>query len=97
VVRARRGADTEREVEYDEAIRSWRRNPDEEARIDYEVKWEDDEVFTWEQAEMFEGGGKEILEEFQAAEEELQRELAVEMGKKARGRGRPGSGRGKLG
>jgi hypothetical protein len=64
-----------------EEIRSWRRNLEEGGRIEYEVKWENDEVLTWEPAEMFTGGGTEILEEFQAADEELQRVLAAEKAK----------------
>jgi hypothetical protein len=70
------------EAEYGvEEIRSWRRNPDEGGRIEYEVKWENDEELTWEPAEMFTGGGTEILQEFQAADEELQRVLAAEKAK----------------
>jgi hypothetical protein len=75
-------AKSQPEAEYGvEEIRSWRRNPEEGGRIEYEVKWENDEVLTWEPAEMFTGGGTEILEEFQAADEELQRVLAAEKAK----------------
>jgi hypothetical protein len=59
-----------------EEIRSWRRNPEWEGQIEYEVKWEDDNLLTWEPEEMFGKGGKEVLEEFQAKDEELQRLLA---------------------
>jgi hypothetical protein len=84
VTRARRGADGVAQAEYGvEAIRSWRRNPDQGGRIEYEVKFEDDDELSWEPAEMFDGGGKEILEEFQAADEELKRELAVKTTKQA--------------
>jgi hypothetical protein len=65
-----------------EEIRSWRRNLEEDGRIEYEVKWENDEVLTWEPADMFTGGGTEILKEFQSADEELQRALVVEKEKK---------------
>ena len=66
-----------KEAEYAvEEIRSWRRNADMGGRIEYEVKWEDDEDLTWEPEEMFAEGGKEILEEFQAKDEELQHLLA---------------------
>jgi hypothetical protein len=75
-------AKSQPEVEYGiEEIRSWRRNPEEGERIEYEVKWENDEVLTWDPAEIFTGGGTEILEEFQAADEELQRVLAAEKAK----------------
>jgi hypothetical protein len=71
-----------------EEIRSWRRNPKEGGRIEDEVKWENDKVLTWEPAEMFTGCGTEILEEFQAAAEELQHMLAEEKVEKAKPRPR---------
>jgi hypothetical protein len=49
-----------------------RGNPEEGGRLEYEVKCEDDEVLTWEPADMFTGGGTERLKEFQTADEELQ-------------------------
>ena len=67
-----------------EEIRSWRRNPERDGRIEYEVKWEDDDLLTWEPEEMFGKGGKEILEEFQAKDEELQRLLAGKRGVRTR-------------
>jgi putative transposase len=89
VSQGRRGADAQAEYGV-EAIRSWRRNPDHGGRIEYEVKFEDDDELSWEPAEMFDGGGKEILEEFQAADEELKRQLAVETAKQEKARpGRP--------
>jgi hypothetical protein len=57
----------EAQAEYGvEEIRSWRRNADEGGRIEYEVKWENDEVLTWE---MFTGGGTEELQRALKAEE----------------------------
>jgi hypothetical protein len=61
---------------------------EEDGRIEYEVKWENDEVLTWEPADMFTGGGTEILKEFQSADEELQRALVVEK-EKEKGNMRP--------
>jgi hypothetical protein len=91
VARTQHGPGTkglEREAEYGvEAIRSWRRNPEMQGRIEYEVKWEDDEELTWEPVEMLQGA-KEILEEFQAADDELTRELTAETAK-AKAQGRP--------
>jgi len=59
-----------------EEIRTWRRNADMGGRIEYEVKWEDDDVLTWEPEEMFTQGAKEILQEFQAKDEQLQQLLS---------------------
>jgi hypothetical protein len=70
-----------------EEIRSWRRNPEEGGRIEYEVKWEDDEEHSWEPEASFRKGGKEILEEFKERDAQLQRELAAE---KETGKPRPG-------
>jgi hypothetical protein len=61
-----------------EEIRSWRRNPQEGGRLEYEVKWEDDEELSWEPEESFGRGGKEILEEFKQRDAQLQAELAMD-------------------
>jgi hypothetical protein len=63
-----------------EEIRSWRRNPEEGGRLEYEVKWEDDEELSWEPEESFGKGGKEILEEFKKRDAQLQAELAMDGG-----------------
>jgi hypothetical protein len=76
------GTSSDRHAEYGvEEIRSWRRNPEEGGRLEYEVKWEDDEELSWEPEESFGRGGKEILEEFKKRDAQLQAELAMEGGK----------------
>ncbi|KAA8897237.1 hypothetical protein FN846DRAFT_910437 [Sphaerosporella brunnea] len=64
-----------------EEIRSWRRNPEEGGRLEYEVEWEDDGELWWEPEESFGKGGKEILNEFKERDAQLQHELAAETGK----------------
>jgi hypothetical protein len=51
-----------------EEIHSWRRNPDEDGRIEYETKWTGHTQLTWEPAESFRGGGDKVLAEYVARE-----------------------------
>src|SRR5258708_5828659 len=51
-----------------EEIRSWRRNPNEDGRIEYETKWTVHTQLTWEPGENLRGGGDEVLEDFGARE-----------------------------
>ena len=58
-----------------EAIRSWRRNPERDGRIEYEVKREDDPDLPWELEENLKGA-EDVLEEFKGKDAALQREMA---------------------
>ena len=58
-----------------EAIRSWRRNPEQDGRIEFEVKWEDDPDLSWEPEENLRGA-EEVLKEFKSKDAALQQEIA---------------------
>ena len=60
-----------------EAIRLWRRNPpaEQNGRIKFEVKWEDDLDLSWEPEENLKGA-EDILKEFKSKDAALQQEIA---------------------
>lgn len=61
-----------------EEIKSSRRNWEEGGREEFEVKWRGFEDCTWEPAEVFSGGGEQILKEFQTkAKNDSKRDLKV--------------------